>query len=166
MKRVKGSDNNKRSVDTVFVLMIFCGFAISVLLALMLSGSIYQNMITTAREGQGERIALSYIRTRVRNFDKTGAIFVGEFGGSSALFFHEELGGRNFATTIYLYGGFIRELFHEIGEDTFPFLPSDGTELIRAESLDFVKEGNLIKVSTEYGNIMLHPRSMLESGGL
>jgi len=163
MNKRKSSNENKRSVDTVFVLLIFCGFAISVLLVLLLSGSIYQNISDMTREGEGERIALSYIRTRIRNFDQAGAISVGEFNGIPALLFEEELGGNHFTTTIYIYDGWVRELFHETA---VPFEPEDGTPLIRADYLGFEEIDDIIKISTGFGSILISPRSMPESEGL
>ena len=147
----------RNRVDTVFVLMIFCVFAISVFLVLILSGSIYRNMADTAGEGQNERIALSYIRTRIRKTDGAGSISVGSFHDLSVLSLEETLGERVFVTYIYLYDGWIHELFHERGQD---FLPRDGIALVRADSLSFeeVEEG-LIRVSTDYKSLLIYPRS-------
>ena len=149
--------NNQNRVDTVFVLMIFCVFAVSVLLVLMLSGSTYQNMIEISREGQNERIALSYIRTKVRNTDSADSIYVSYFNELSALSLKETFGATTFITYIYLYNGWIHELFHERGQD---FEPQHGIPVIQAESLSFETIDNgLIRVTTDFGSLLIFPRS-------
>ena len=149
---------SQNKVDTVFVLMIFCIFAVSVLLVLMLSGSTYQNIIETSRDGQNERIALSYIRTKVRNTDTANSVNVSDFNGLPALSLEEVFWDTTFVTYIYLYDGWVHELFHERGQN---FLPRDGVPVIRADSLSFEEvEGGLIRVATDVGSLLLYPRSV------
>ncbi|MCL2840036.1 MAG: DUF4860 domain-containing protein [Defluviitaleaceae bacterium] len=162
MKKVLSTYNK---IDTVFVLMIFCVFAVSVFLVLMLSGSVYRNMTDISTHGQNERIMLSYIRTMVRNNDTAESISVRHFNEISALAIEENIGGRIFVTYIYLYDGWARELFHESIHD---FGPSAGIPLIRTDLLYFEEvESNLIRVSTNYGSMLISPRSVssIESGG-
>jgi len=150
---------NKNRIDTVFVLTIFCIFATSVLLVIMLSGSTYANMTDISHSGQNERILLSYIRTKIRSTDNANAISVGYFHGNSALFLEENLNGREFVTAIYLHDGVVRELFHERGSE---FLPEDGVTIIRTDSLIFEEaEGGLIRVCTDIGEFLIFPRSRM-----
>ena len=155
--------DNRGKVDTVFVLMIFCVFALSVLLVLMLSGSTYRNMTDIAREGQNERIALSYIRTKIRNADSAGSVSLSDFHGTAALSLKEVFGGTTFVTLIYLYDGWIHELFHEKGNE---FMPADGVPIIRVASLDFEEnENGLLRVTTDFGSLLIFPRSAAETEG-
>ena len=155
----------KSRVDTVFVLLVFCVFAVSVFLVLILGGSTYRNMIDIAQEGQNERIVLSYIRTKTRHIDDNGGIMVGYFGGVPSLMLMEDLGGIAFVTRIYWYNGWVYELFHEYGID---FAPDEGVPLLRADSLSFTTlEGGMIRVTTGGHSLLLSPRtSAVESGGL
>ena len=144
---------SQNRVDTVFVLMIFCVFAVSVFLVLILSGSTYQNMNDISREGQNERIVLSYIRTKTRNIDN---VAVSYFNDVSMLELVEVFGTRTFVTMIYLYDGWVRELFHEQGN---AFQPGDGVPIMEVSSLDFTLiDGGLIRVFTDHGSIVLFPR--------
>ena len=158
------NNRNNNRVDTVIVLLIFCVFAMSVFLVLILGASIYSNMAEKAFEGQNERIALSFVRTRVRNADSADSISVGDFQGFPALSFEEDLGGRIFVTYIYLYNGWVHELFHERGHY---FSPGDGDRMIQADSLSFEKiDGGMIRVSTDYGSLLIFPRSSQKEGAL
>ena len=157
-------DTNKKTskIDTVFVLMVFCAFAMSVFLVLMLSASAYINTADTANYGRNERIALSYVRTKIRAADVAGAVYIGDFGGVTALHLTERFGEREFVTLIYFYDGWVRELFHEAGLD---FEPADGTPLFQLDEpgLQFSRgAGSLLRVSTGHDSMLITPRSDAE----
>ncbi|MCL2575147.1 MAG: DUF4860 domain-containing protein [Defluviitaleaceae bacterium] len=151
----KYKTNNK--IDTVFVLMVFCIFAVSVFLVLILSASTYSNINDIASEGQNERIVLSYIRTKIRQNDRADAITITDFHGQAALSMHEDINGRNFYTLIYYYNGGVYELFYESGLE---FLPQDGIRIIGIDYLSFeIIEEGLLRVNTNYGSTLILPRS-------
>ena len=148
-------DNSNNRVDTVFVLMIFCVFAVSVFLVIILGGSTYRNMNDISQHGQSERIVLSYIRTKMRNIDD---VSVGSFDGNSKLELIEVFGTRTFVTAIYLYDGWVRELFRDVDN---AFDPTHGVPIIQVEWLDFEQMDNgLIFVFTDYGNMTIFPRTV------
>lgn len=150
-----------RRLDTVFVLIIFCVFAMSVLVVLSLSGSTYKNTVTITQEKYDEQTALSFMWTKVKSGDKLGKVYAGEFYGLSALCIEEEYDGITYLTMIYLYDGWIRELFFEKGID---FLPQDGTPVFSAESLALEQpEDGLIKAMVDSESLFISLRSKTES---
>jgi len=151
--------SRKRSIDTIFVLIIFSIFAISVLMVLMLGASIYRNINDITHEGQSEHTALSYIWTKTKNFDDAGSLHVGDFHGVPALFIDEQLGGTNFRTAIYYYNGWLCELFSEAALE---FSPADGVQIIMVEEIRFetTAEG-LISATIGDKSLLLSPRSGL-----
>lgn len=154
MKKVR----NHR-IDTVFVLLIFCIFAISVLMVLMLGASTYKNMTEISRDGQDERAALSYVWSKVKNSDDDGGISIGYFHGLPALCFDEEVASTLYRTMIYLYDGWIYELFSEADLD---FYPEDGVKIIRVEHLKFEQINHgMIKVSSGEYSMLISPRGGL-----
>ena len=134
MKTIRSS-----KVDTVFVLIIFCVFAISMLMVLMLGASIYKNMTEISRDGYDERTTLSYFWTKIKNNDEEGTIYIGDFQGQPALCFAEVYGDTTYNTMIYRYNGMLYELFAEQG---MQFDPEDGTPVIDAEDLSFEALGD------------------------
>ena len=143
-------------IDTVFVLIIFCVFAVSVLMVLMFGASIYQNMTEISREEHDERTVLSYVRTKVRNDDEAGRIQVGEFHGLPALCFDEDIGGISYRTIIYHYNGWVHELFSEAELD---FQPQAGVPIMELSDLRFEElEYGLIKVSSGTKSLLIFPR--------
>jgi len=153
-----------RSVDTIFVLIVFSIFAFSVLMVLMLGASVYRNINDISREGQHEQTALSYIWTKSKNFDNAQSIHVGSFEGTSALFIDETLGGTDFRTAIYHYDGWLHELFSESALD---FSPADGVRIVQVDSLRFANIGNgLIEVTSGERHLIISPRSGLKTSGV
>jgi len=148
-----------RSIDTIFVLIVFSIFAFSVLMVLMLGASIYRNINDISREGQYEHTALSYIWTRAKNFDEAGSLKVGDFDGIPALFIDETLGGTEFRTAIYNHDGWLFELF---SETALEFRPEDGVRVLSVDDLSFREiENGIIEVTAGGKKLMLSPRSGL-----
>ena len=151
--------NFNRKTNTIFVMLVFLIFTISVLLVLMFSASVYRNVSDSVRENYNERTALSYIWTKVRSFDEYGSIVVGEFNGNSALFINEVLGGNMFQTVIYSYDGWLRELFRSAGID---FRAADGVPLLELEHLEFTQlDSGIISVTSGDMNLLISQRSQI-----
>ena len=156
-----------RSIDTIFVLIIFSVFAISILLVLMFGASIYRNVNELSRENESEQTALSYIWTKTKNFDNAGSISIGDFNGIQALFIYETFGEFNFRTAIYHYDGWLYELFSEA---EFEFSPDAGTRIVMVDNLTFEAVDNgLFSATAGDKSLLLSPRSGLildEGAGL
>jgi len=143
-------------IDTIFILMIFCVFAMSVLMVLMFSGKIYKNMHELSGEGYNEQTFLSYMWSRVKNDDKAGKIYISDFEGLPALCFDDEYDGASYQTLVYLYDGWIREMFCQTSLSLSPAL---GTPVIEANSFSLEQEEyGLIKVKTDFGSLLISPR--------
>jgi len=144
-------------IDTIFVLLIFCIFAVSVLMVLMLGASTYKNITEISRDGLDERAALSYIRTKAKNNDTDGGISIGTFRGLPALYFDEEVDSTPYRTMIYHFDGWVYELFSELGLD---FLPEDGVRIIKTDDLFFEElDYGLIKIKSGTRELVIFPRS-------
>jgi len=149
-----------RRIDTLFVLVVFCVFTVSVLIVLMFGANIYQNMTDISREEQDERTTLAYIWTRVKSNDSAGTVSVGEFNGISALFYDELSEDRMFRTAIYLYDGWVRELFSDIELD---LPPASGVPIMQLDDLLFEEiEYGLIRVSSGTRSLLIYPRGSLD----
>ena len=149
-----------RSIDTIFVLIVFSIFAISILMVLMLGASIYRNINDISNDGQSEHTALSYIWTKTKNFDEAGSVHVGDFQGVSALFIDELLGDTYYRTAIYHYDGWLCELFSEAALE---FSPRDGVRVIQVNEMRFESVDNgLIRATTGVKSLLLSPRSGLD----
>jgi len=143
--------------DTLFVMIVFCVFAVSVLTVLILSAGIYRNMTDISRDREDERTILSYIWTKAKSGDDAGMIHVGKFDGISALFYDEIIGDTLYRTAIYLYDGWVMELF---SNPESGLTPQDGMRLMRLDDLWFGLNGNdTIAVHAGDQVLFLHTRS-------
>lgn len=151
-------------IDTVFVLLIFCVFAASVLMVLMLGGNVYKNVTETARDKYDERTCLSYVWTKVKNNDESGRVYVGDFQGISVLCLEENYDDAVYQTMIYLYDGWVRELYSEVGLE---FNPEDGVSVIKTNSMGFEQlDDGLIKVEVGSESLLVFPRANAGTGGI
>ena len=147
----------KQNIDTIFVLLIFSVFAVSVLIVLMLGASIYQNMSDITQENADERLALSYIWTKAKIFNDVDMIYIDYFNENKALFIEEEVGNRKFQTIIYFYDGWLYENFTL--KDVNASI-SGGEPVLRVENLTFEElEHNLIRVNAGHLSVLINTLS-------
>lgn len=155
-----GKPVRTQKIDTIFVLVIFCIFAASVLISLMFGGIVYKNTTDKANEKYDENICLSYIWMKVKNSDALDSVYIDTFYDLSVLCLDEEYDGITYQTRIYLYDGWVRELFSELGLE---FNPETGDRIISADFLGFENLDNgLIKVTANSENMIISPRSKNE----
>jgi len=145
---MKSSEKN-HTIDVVFVLAVACAFAASILMVLMLGVNIYGSIQSTSNAEFNERVCLSYVSAKVHSNDYDGAVKVGTFEDSSALFLDQDIDGVTYTTIIYVYDGWLRELFSEEGID---LPPEAGTPILEVDSLRFsAVKANLLSV--EYSDL-------------
>ena len=145
----------------LFVLLLCCIFAGTVLAVLLLGVDVYKNIAQSGMDGYGERTCLAYISAKVRHFDSIGSVEVMDFDGLSALKFSEDYGGGNiYVTYIYLWDGNLYELFTQDGLD---IPPEAGSVIGSAEYISFTYNDGMIEAVCDTGNgavrFVLSPRS-------
>jgi hypothetical protein len=126
------------TVDAVFALILFCAFALSMLMVLMTGAGAYKNIRDAVRRHYSEDTGVSYIAMKLRHYDdRDCAVSLGEIEGIPALFMAENIAGEEYVTAIYYYDGYIRELFADSG---YEWKLDDGFEIIEANSLTITEE--------------------------
>lgn len=147
---------SSKRIDIFFALASFAVFATSMLVILLFSASIYKNIVEKSQDGLDERICSSYIWSKVKTCDTSGKVYAGEFCGLPALYLEEEYDSIIYTTTIYLYDGWVRELFYETGLE---FYPEDGLPVIEADQLSFEQvENGLIRAIVNSEHMYIFPR--------
>ncbi len=156
------------SVDTVFVLVLFCVFAATILFVLMSGANVYKETARIMQERYEERTCLSYISQKVRHCDSDNAVYITEFDGTPALALEDEINNKEYNTLIYFYDGHVKELFCEKGA---AFSKESGTDIIEAKNLQFAnvdKDSGLIKIKctgTNGDSSTIIIGTMSENGG-
>lgn len=145
MRREKAT----HTIDIIFALSLFCAFSASVLLVLMTGVKVYRDSVDSVESGFEQRTCISYVVEKIRHFNTRGAVKLGEFGDTSAVFLSEDIENTLYYTVIYVNKGMLMELFYEEGMN---FNPEDGEKIIPAGNIDFKWEDeNLLYI--EYTGI-------------
>lgn len=143
-------EGRSRSAGTLIWILLFFAFASCVVAALLEGAMIYSRVSGVVDEEFGVHTALSYVQSRVRSGDAKDMIYVGDFGGCSALYCLENSGDGEYATIVYCYGGALRELYCERGLD---FTPDAGEALLKMDSASFSRtpEGLILFTCSDGG---------------
>ena len=130
-------------MGSLMALVLFAVFAVCVLTVLLTGADVYKRLVERDRDSYDRRTAVSYLTTRVRQADRLEAVELQEFGGVQALVLSEEIEGADYATWIYCYDGYIRELFAAADSG---LMPDAGDKVLEAEALSFGWEDDFLCV--------------------
>lgn len=134
------------TIDIVFVLLLFCIFAASVLLVLLTGAGTYQGIAESMENHYQERTCINYIATKIRHYDTEGSVELVDGTGDAAikLKLSETIDGTAYNTFIYYYNGMVMELFTEEGLEIDA---GGGFEIIEAEGITFeMASDNLLRI--------------------
>lgn len=108
-------NDNKHTVDMLFVLTLFCAFAVCASLLIALGANVYQSTINDMNRHYTLSTASAFITEKIHQHDEVGCISIGDFQGNPALILKEQYGDTIYYDYIYSYDGYVRELL--IGEN-------------------------------------------------
>ena len=101
---------DKHIVDVLFVIGLFCIFALSSFFLISIGANIYRKTVAHMDENFNTRTSLSYVVEKIRQADAEGAVSIGTFEGNPALILSSEVNGIVYHTYIYEYHGMLKEL--------------------------------------------------------
>lgn len=97
-------------IDLLFTLALFCVFAASSFLVVLMGANIYKQTVTQMTQNYNTRTSLSYLAEKIRQNDITDGIRIGEVEGATALVLEQKVGESTYQTWIYSSGGELREV--------------------------------------------------------
>ena len=100
----------KHIIDVLFVIGLFCIFALSSIFLISIGANIYSKTVTHMDENFHTRTSLSYVAEKIRQADRKGAVSVGTFEGNPAVILTSETNGTEYRTYLYEYHGMLKEL--------------------------------------------------------
>ncbi|MGN0377212.1 MAG: DUF4860 domain-containing protein [Suilimivivens sp.] len=131
---------NKRQenhiIDVLFVIALFCIFALSAVFLITIGANIYGKTVSHMESNFSSRTSFAYITEKIRQADKNGSVNIGEFDGRPALFITETLEGTDYITYLYEYDGYLKELM--VRRDT-PLSPSAGQDIMEISEFSLTK---------------------------
>ena len=123
-----------RIID-IFPMLLFLIFTLSALGIVTFSVQIYRNIVERAEGRFDTETAAAYVSEKFRNHDQDGSITLSDFMGNEAVTIDETIKGVPYVTYIYVYDGYLRELFTE-REKLGEYTAADGNEILPMASLD------------------------------
>lgn len=108
---MNSNNENRYMVDILFVLTLFCVFALCSILLIAVGTKVYQNTVDDMATHFTSATSLSYITEKIRQNDESGRIDIQTFGDTDSLVFLSEYNGSQYYTYIYSYSGYLKELF-------------------------------------------------------
>lgn len=130
-------------VDILFVLALFGVFTVSALMLVTIGSEVYRHTVDDMGSNYETRTSVSYITEKIRQNDTiigtdplhtAEHISISTLSGEPALMLTQDINGETYCTYLYLYDGYLRELFMKsgsfLGDDTL----SAGQEILELTS--------------------------------
>ncbi len=138
-----GMKVSRTSLDFIFILGLLCVFAFGALIAVILGSNTYQNIKENMDSNYELRTPISYISTKVRQYDSVDSIQIIQKEGTDVLVLETVDNGEVCQTWIYEHNGSLCEVYLEKGTS---FQLDDGLAIIPSSGLAFELEGNLLEI--------------------
>lgn len=159
---MKNFRSKEHFVDIVFTLSLFCVFAASALLVVLIGSNVYRSTAGQMAENNSSHTALSYISEKIRQADGIGDITITRLSGTDALALTDQYDGQDYITYIYEDQNELKELFAK-ADTSLSVESGQSITDITSLKMEEVREGLYhFTVSTEEGNgidLYIHPRS-------
>ena len=135
-------ERQRHTTDQMFLVILFAVFAVCAFSLSMIGANIYSHTASVMNEDYEERIDISYVTEKIRQWDEKDSIEIGSFHGRTALIHTERINGKKYNTYLYQEKGALRELMVREGLDTTTM---QGEKIVAAK--DFFCNRNKTAVS-------------------
>lgn len=138
-------NREKGLVHTVCVLAVICMFGISAMMLGSVGASVYKNIAERNLNSFELRTSLSYVKTKINQYDEIGKLAIEERDGIKMLILSEEVEGEIFDTAVYFNKG---KLYEITGVKGMKFKPDDGFVILSVDSFEITEDNGLVKLVT------------------
>ena len=138
-------NREKGLVHTVCVLAVICMFGISAMMLGSVGASVYKNIAERNLNSFELRTSLSYVKTKINQYDEIGKLAIEERDGIKMLILSEEVEGEIFDTAVYFNKG---KLYEITGVKGMKFKPDDGFAILSVDSFEITEKDGLVKLVT------------------
>lgn len=155
--KLNNEEPGRHIVDILFVLALFCVFAASALTLVTIGADVYRQTASHMTDHFSERTACSYLTEKLHQSDTADAVTVGELEGVPAVMISQEIDGEFYCTYLYLYDGYLKELFVRKDSYAGDDILSAGQNILAVTSFQIEELGNgllCLKLDTGNGRIM------------
>lgn len=137
------------NITGLLALTVFAVFALCVVLVLLSGARVYRGLTERGEENFASRTAARYLTTRIRQAE---SVTVGDFESCHALIIPEQLDGTTYLTRLYVYDGYLRELYCAENAD---LQPQDGEKVLPAAELEVALYDGLLTMELDGKTLFL-----------
>lgn len=119
----------QHTIDFLFVLVLFCLFALTSLLVILIGAKTYKGTVTSMDENYEFRTLTAYLNEKIRQNDNACKISTFSFGETDVLVLTQEIDDQSYSTCLYAYAGSMREVLLSSLDD---FSLSAGQDILPA----------------------------------
>jgi len=120
-------------------LMLTCVFGATLLLSLATGASVYRRVADRVERSAAQRVGLAYVTAKIHSSDELDRVLPAIFSGTGSgdvgdsVVLYQEIDGMRYMTVLYVYDGWLRELFCE---ETALMGPEAGLPITEAQALE------------------------------
>lgn len=140
---MENMNKGKGLVHTVCILAVICMFGISAMMLGSVGASVYKNIAERNLDSFELRTSLSYVKTKINQFDEKGKISIEERDGLKMLILSEEVDGEIFDTVVYFNKG---KLYEITGTKGMTFKPEDGFSILNVDEFEINGKDGFVKL--------------------
>ena len=133
------SKSEKHIIDILFVIALFCIFALSAIFLISIGADVYGKTVSHMDSNFNSRTSFAYITEKIRQADENGNVSIGDLDGLPALVITSSSGDRNYITYLYAHEGYLKELM--VREDT-PLGPEAGQDIFEITNFSLAQVNN------------------------
>lgn len=100
----------KHIIDILFVIALFCLFALSAIFLISIGADIYGKTVNNMESNFDARTALAYVTEKIRQSDQKDQITIGKLDDCQALIITSQSADSVYYTYLYEYDGQLKEL--------------------------------------------------------
>lgn len=137
---------------SLLALLVFSLFAICMMLVLLTGAGGYRRLSEAGDAAYTQSTAAQYLATR---FHQGRDPQIREFEGCQALTFSEDIGSATYLTRVYVYDGWLMELF---STETARLSPSDGEKILPLSQFSLSRQEDVFTVTMDGNAVILSAR--------
>lgn len=136
---------SKRKLETIPIILLTIILSIVAVLSILIAIKVYAKAQDKVSDNRANRIGANYILTKLKCNDIENGIAVGKFNDIDAIFLNEDIEGYIYTTVLYVYDGYLRELFCE-KKLIDSFTPQSGDTITVANDLKVSINGRNLQI--------------------
>lgn len=139
------NSKNTHSVNAVFVLLIFCLFAVCSLFLVLIGANVYHQIVGKMDSNNETRASLSYVSNKIHSASGRD-VSVASIDGQKTLVIRSDYSGREYKTYIYFHDGYLMEYFTQAENG---FSAGSGDKITPVSTFTMDKNGNELSLSVQ-----------------